>query len=621
MKRSWVLPCLLLCITVPVAATNRTNFLSHGPSTEAYGRGETGASSGTDIAAAFYNPSLLSGLPNWGASLSEFPLYDGSNYSFAGIGKNIDNFGFIGLSAINLTSGEVELRENLTLDADNTTQAKSWAYLISYARPLPRLYGITAGANIKYISLDIDQHSGGALGADIGLSRGLTLPALFESETELQLGLAAINILQPSVTLISQADTYATTYRAGASWHVPTVMRALDFDTASIYTDVVMEDSTINCNAGLEYAFAGRYIARAGMYGDHYTAGLGYRLSILHVDYAMDFAGYTSFNRFSVSYFWGDGQKHQPSPRQPAADNTVITSSAAHDAAGVTDLMVEAKQALALSKEQQAARDKEITVLYKAAKKDYNKKRYLVATEKFSNLIMNYPECKNAAKYYLLITEKMFGTATSDSMSDFEELSYAKGYVAYKQQNFHDALNEWEKVIQTNPKRTELTEYIEKASVYLKDQARAAREREANEKAQAIFDEGVKHFNDNKLVACIKKMESLQDFCKAQPDFSKAADWTNKATEYINKSLKDLAASLKKERKARTQEVKVQEQKKPEVELDTEGADKRYKEGLILYAQGKTSDAINMWEIAIRLNPNHEKAQKAIVKANEELKR
>jgi len=44
------------------------------------------------------------------------------------------------------------------------------------------------------------------------------------------------------------------------------------------------------------------------------------------------------------------------------------------------------------------------------------------------------------------------------------------------------------------------------------------------------------------------------------------------------------------------------------------GAEKKYKEGLVQYANGKIFDAINLWEIALRMNPGHEKANNIIRK-------
>ena len=58
-------------------------------------------------------------------------------------------------------------------------------------------------------------------------------------------------------------------------------------------------------------------------------------------------------------------------------------------------------------------------------------------------------------------------------------------------------------------------------------------------------------------------------------------------------------------------ETKVQESK-PEIIIDEKLADKKYREGLILYAKGKYYEAERMFELTLRLNPNHQRAINAL---------
>ena len=52
---------------------------------------------------------------------------------------------------------------------------------------------------------------------------------------------------------------------------------------------------------------------------------------------------------------------------------------------------------------------------------------------------------------------------------------------------------------------------------------------------------------------------------------------------------------------------------KPEIiEVDEKTADVKYREGLSLYAKGKYFEAERMWELTLRLNPNHIRAQTAL---------
>ncbi|MDD3730358.1 MAG: hypothetical protein PHI20_04915, partial [Endomicrobiaceae bacterium] len=47
-------------------------------------------------------------------------------------------------------------------------------------------------------------------------------------------------------------------------------------------------------------------------------------------------------------------------------------------------------------------------------------------------------------------------------------------------------------------------------------------------------------------------------------------------------------------------------------EIDEKTADIKYREGLALYANGKYFEAERMWELTLRLNPNHIRAINAL---------
>jgi tetratricopeptide (TPR) repeat protein len=277
--------------------------------------------------------------------------------------------------------------------------------------------------------------------------------------------------------------------------------------------------------------------------------------------------------------------------------------------------MEEAQKALRNNEINSDKLEKEVDPKFKGALKDYNNSCYLLAADKFRDIMLKYPQYGNAGHYYQLITDKMNEDSKLSLDSDFEKLSYAKGYVDYRGQKYNDAVNEWEKVLQMNPNRDELTQYDSIVKGYLKDIERIKKEKEIEGRVSALFDDGKADFDAKKWIACIKTMEKVQNICKAEP-FTSSFEWNSKAQDYIGNSISELSkiAYAKPAKKTSTQE-----DKQPEPEIDAQGADKKYNEGLVLYAQGKTEDAIRVWEIAIRLNPNHEKTGIAIEKARIEI--
>ncbi|MFA5780181.1 MAG: hypothetical protein WC947_08580 [Elusimicrobiota bacterium] len=275
-------------------------------------------------------------------------------------------------------------------------------------------------------------------------------------------------------------------------------------------------------------------------------------------------------------------------------------------------LMEDARQAFKEYQKQQAKQDKLIKLLFKSAKNAHDKKRFLKATDKFKEIILQYPDYDLARKYYEKISSDMNATAKELQTTDLEGLSYANGYVSYYDQKLTDAVNEWEKVLHINPNRDELNEYILKVNNYLKDTEKLAKEKETEERIKQLFAEGVYSFDNKNWIPCIKKMENVQNICRTDP-FPRSLEWYNKAREYIVKTIEELSKVTPKPI------APVLVEKPEEVEIDIAGANKKYTEGLILYVQGKLFDAVKVWEIAIRLNPNHEKAQRALEKAKKEL--
>jgi tetratricopeptide (TPR) repeat protein len=127
-----------------------------------------------------------------------------------------------------------------------------------------------------------------------------------------------------------------------------------------------------------------------------------------------------------------------------------------------------------------------------------------------------------------------------------------------------------------------------------------------------LLEKGVEEFKAKNWIKCIKAMEKLQKFVK-ENNFSKSIEYYSKAKDYIDKSINELAKLIKDDKKEQALQAaaSASEEKR---EIDEEGADKKYNEGLILYAQGRYFEAERAWELTLRLNPDHKKAKIALSK-------
>ncbi|MHB9154537.1 MAG: hypothetical protein ACYC5N_02455, partial [Endomicrobiales bacterium] len=524
-----------------------------------------------------------------------FSLLDGSLYNFAGYCLPVKN-GMWGLSAVNLRSGDVEIRQ-LINDPPLKIQTNQWAYLLTWAGKLKQDWGINCGLNLKYVYYDLYGYKKGGMGADIGISQGMKGPVLFRTKTRITGGLAVQNVIPPEIKLISEKELLGTVYRMGLTLSSPVFYRLHSIDTLSLSTDLVFGDNTLNALAGCEYTLQGQYLFRAGYYRDHVTSGIGLRVRSIRIDYAIDFSDFSTIHRLGLGYAWRSAAPAAGLQKGPR---------------GAPPLLKEARRALRDRKKQLGEQKKITNALFKAAKADYKKKRFLAATDKFRDLLLHYPDCTSAREYYEKITAEMHETAGQETADDLERLSYAKAYAGYYRQDFEKALNEWQKVLLINPERNELTGYVSSVQRYLEDENRRKRERETGRKVRESFESGVDDFIAKRWISCIRKMEKAQGLCRIEA-FPEALEWHNKSQEYIDKAVKELS------RRFHSKQTGEKEEQPQVSEIDFVGAERKYTEGLILYAQGKVIDAINLWEISARLNPGHEKAMKALKKAREEL--
>ncbi|MFC1501606.1 tetratricopeptide repeat protein, partial [Elusimicrobiota bacterium] len=239
---------------------------------------------------------------------------------------------------------------------------------------------------------------------------------------------------------------------------------------------------------------------------------------------------------------------------------------------------------------------------------EYKNKNYLKATKLFKEINIKYPEHEMADNYSNKISFEMKQTKNFE-MLNFEKLSYAKAYIDYHNQNFNGAINEWKKVLEVNPKRKEVIEYVAMVKAYLLDYEQQKREKELKNEMLEYFNAGVAFFDNNKWLLTIKNMEKVQTLCKNNI-FPESITYYKKAADYIEKSVAELSKTIS----AENEESNVREN--TEV-IDEVGAEKHYNEGLVLYASGKTFKAIKSWEIALRLDPTHSKAKKALEKVKE----
>ncbi len=570
------------------AQGKRKNFLSHGPSVAAFAQGETILNNINDPSIAFYNASLLSYFDYNAVVLGRYNLFDGTSYNSAAFGMNVAKNVNLGLSAVNLASGDVEIRRD-AFDTAKTVRTNQWAYLISasyFFKPL----SISAGLNLKYIMMDLYEKKDGGTAFDFSFSKFIDdIDFLDITKVSAGLGFSAQNIAGSGVQLDSFREDFQKIYILSSMIKIPVKYRLESKDVLSFSIDARNEDSIMELYSGIEYSFAAKYAARAGYYPEHITAGFGAEISNFTLNYAADFNEIDIINRFSVSYRWG-----QKSRRYTSGDPNNI-------------LDIEAKNILEEEKISRIEAEK----MFVQAKRFYSDRQYIYATEMLQNLIFKYPNHENSMFFYKKIKQKMKDDSVSMLTSDFSSYTYASGYVNYYGGNYYQCAKEWMKYLQFDKENKEIGELLKKVNDILADEILKKQKTEFEKQANDFLQSGIDKYGKKQWIACIKQMEKLQNFVQASK-FTTSFNYYEAAKDYIDKSVAELMASVNKIKNQRFVSREPAQNQNEIQEVDEKTADIKYREGLSLYANGKYFEAERMWELTLRLNPKHTRAINAL---------
>ncbi len=562
------------------ATGKRKNFLSHGPSVVAFSQGETALNSLDDPSVIYHNSSLLGYFDYNNVSLSRYNLFDGTSYNAAAINyRLLDNF-FLGFSAIDLASGDVEIRQD-AFDNPKTVKTNQWAYVLSAATTIKPI-DTSIGINLKYIYYDLYAKKNGGFATDIGLSKYFDNVDIKYTRAKFGVGLSMQNIVGTGIKLDEYKEDFQYIFRLSTLMEIPIIYRLETKDTLTLSLDIVNEDSYNELFAGLEYKFIEKYAVRCGYYPEHITAGFGINISAFTVNYSIDFNELDLINRFSLSYRWNKKRRLK------------------------NELEKEAQAALNQDRlSQQQAQE-----MFDKAKDFYNKKQYLYSTDILQKIIMDYSTYESPNIYFEKIKKMMKEKSSSSFDTDFDEYAYWAGYKNYYEGNYDQCLKEWMKYLQFDNKNKEITEYYNKVNEIVTNSIEEQKKKQFEYEANTLLKNGIILYKNKQWVECIKHMEKLQEFLKKSQYTNTSFNYYSSAKEYIDKSVKEITKSLKNT--AKREQKNIQEPQEENILIDEKLADEKYKEGLILYAKGKYFEAEKMFELALRLNPNHQRAINAL---------
>ncbi|MDR3049887.1 MAG: hypothetical protein LBV16_08685 [Elusimicrobiota bacterium] len=237
--------------------------------------------------------------------------------------------------------------------------------------------------------------------------------------------------------------------------------------------------------------------------------------------------------------------------------------------------------------------------IYEQAYDFASDEQYLRSSDILLQILAVNPKFSPASSLYEQIYSKMRALAVDERNLNIGKVSYAKGFIDYYEKNYDGAIAQWSRYIQMKNYNEELQEYIYKIT------------------AMRMVNNGIASFDKRQYTDCIKQMGKVEDFIISKRHFSGSLAYYDKARTYIDRSIAALRANFSRlntsEQTVAAQTLSsTAKQQQDDNKNNIEEANRRYEEGLLYYSQGDYLKAGRTWELALRLNPNLEKAKVAI---------
>ena len=286
------LGCFNSVFAASAQGTSAFQFLQLGVGARPSGMGEVFAGVADDVNAVYWNPAGLAVLKRPELSMThavwlENITYSNIAYSQPALG------GSVGAAFNILNTGDIQKADNTGLRLAEDYTMSDMMGLVSYARNWENL---ALGANLKYISSQLEDESAHSYAADIG--------ALYSGfrpwDKKLRLGVSVQN-MGTKARYVTEENPLPVIIRAGGSL---ALVKGL-----LVASDLNYVEKTINIHAGAEYArTCGAFIlaARAGYKNDTVkelgalsglTAGAGVKWN----DYRLDYA-WNSFTDLGITH-------------------------------------------------------------------------------------------------------------------------------------------------------------------------------------------------------------------------------------------------------------------------------------------------------------------------------
>lgn len=300
-------------------ATSSAQFLKLGAGARATAMGDAFTALANDASALYWNPAGIQKIGHPSLSLSRTYLYAGITYNFIGVVVPVDGMTTVGVSAIHLSSGEIE---RTTVDmpegTGDTFDTGHTAIGLSVSRRLTNRFDL--GVTIKYINERLFREEATTMAFDIGSQFDTGIYGIKIGMSLSNFG-GKMKFDGPDLDLREDNDLTGISYRAGgrwktADWPIPLVFRLgamvdiIGGDSPFMQDEtnrltIAIEgndpvDNVLRYNLGAEYIWNDIFALRAGYKFQYdeadWTAGMGFNLNKIGINARLDY----SFNSYGI---------------------------------------------------------------------------------------------------------------------------------------------------------------------------------------------------------------------------------------------------------------------------------------------------------------------------------
>ncbi|RMH71069.1 MAG: tetratricopeptide repeat protein [Gemmatimonadetes bacterium] len=462
------------------AGESGAKFLKIPVGARASGMGEAFSALATGGEATYWNPAGLAFHTSSSVTLSHYEWFQDIRYDYLGFSHPLSRNMHVGFFGGGLYTAGIEGRGATYNSPINEFSAGDYVLGATLAQKLGNMVAI--GVTIKGIYQSIDEYSATGFAADVGLT--------YRPARHLKLALTAQH-LGPEMKFEAESQALPMTIRAGAAYEMlnQNLLLAADME--------IPNDNNVRIYGGMEFWIQHMIALRAGYkyktegtdaLGDDtgYTAGAGFRVGTIHLDYAfVPYGNLGETHRFSLAFHFGNVPSVSPSPT-PVNPTPVVNQPPAVP----PPVVVEKKTPLPVPPAEdklQAEEEQAATELYKAGKFQYQNEQFDAAQELFERILDEYPSSSKTDEALYMIGQCYFERGDYQmAMRYFERViqdtretdmdpdgQLMIGYCYYFQQNYNAAKEAFQAVIDRYPNSQpvvggEATHWIQKCERYLR---------------------------------------------------------------------------------------------------------------------------------------------------------